>query len=88
MSDLASKDDLRLIFRDLIFALNETVFDQVKAKLIISKQSGYDLLCDELDYLLDSLREFFADKNGMSVESLRENVESIKQIKRSFLGVH
>lgn len=85
VSDFASKEDLKLIFRDIIFALNEVVFDQMKAKLIISQRTGYDLLCDELDYLLENLREFFTDKNGMSVEAIRENVEAIKQIKKVFL---
>ncbi len=84
--DLASREDLKLILRDTIGALNEAVFDQIKSKLIITKQSAYELLCDEIDYLYDNLREFFFEKNAMSVETLRLNVEEIKHIKKVLLS--
>lgn len=86
ISDLTSREDLLTVFRDIIFALNEVLFDQIKSNLIVNTSSGFDLLSDELDYLVDSFREFFWDKNGLNVNVLSDNVVQIKHIKKMFIN--
>ena len=85
IADLISKDDLKSILNEFVILINEIVFDQIKTQLMISRQSGYEALSDELDYLLENFKEFFEDKNGISVELLKKNVAEIKNIKKMFL---
>lgn len=86
ISDVISKEDLRATLVGFVKLIDEIVLEQIKTQLMISQKTGYDALCDELDYLFDTFKEFFEDKHGIGIELLRNSVKEIKHIKLMYLN--
>lgn len=86
INEYSGPEELRLILKEIIVEIREVVLDQIKVKLIISRHTGYDLLCDELDYLYENFREFFEEKNGIEISSLKFTIDEIKNIKKIYLS--
>ena len=79
IQELISADDLKEVLTGILNDLNAVLLDQIKVKLVINNKRAFDMLSDELDFLLENFKEFFFEQHKLSVESLLDNVELIKR---------
>jgi hypothetical protein len=84
--DLLPRPDVEYIFEALMMTMNDQVFGKIKSDLMITKEVGYKLLCDELDYLIENTSELFGDKLGLNVIHLQNTVKEIEALKTVFLS--
>ncbi len=86
VADMLSKADCEYVFEEIMSALNDVVFGRIKSDLMISKEVGYKLLCDELDYLVENINELFQEKLGLNTVPVQKTVKEIEALKTVFLS--
>jgi len=86
VADLLSRQDCDYVFEEIMSALNDVVFGRIKSDLMISKEIGYKLLCDELDYLIENINELFQEKLGLNTLPVQKTVKEIEALKTVFLS--
>ena len=86
VADLLPRADADYVFEEILGTLNAVVFGRIKSDLKISRELGYKLLCDELDYLVDNVNELFVEKLGFNTSVLQKSVKEIEALKTVFLS--
>lgn len=85
VGDVLLRPDIEFLFKSILTSLDEVLLTKIKTSLIINKDSGYKLLCDELDFLIENFKELFEGKLAMDITPLQKKVKEIEALKTVFL---
>lgn len=79
------REDEQYVFSQLLTAVNSKLFGVIKTDLIIRTESGYALLCQEMDYLSENFKSIFEEKLQINVQCIGKSIKDIENIKTAHL---
>ena len=79
------REDEQFVFTRLLAAVTTRLFGVIRTDLIIRTETGYALLCQELDYLSENLKSVFEEKLKINVDCVDQSIKEIENIKTAHL---